>query len=125
MHLVHHQLRVSARVNNVIVNPTVVREWMKTLIKAINMEILYGPVAIYFDEMPGNIGSTAFAVIKTSHIALHTWNEETPGRLELDVYSCATFDIPTVLALIHDTFDAQEIRWTFDDREKERETWNN
>lgn len=124
MHLVHHQLRVSARIRDPFINETDAVSWIESLIETINMEKLYGPVAIYYDEMVGNVGMTAFAIIKTSHIVLHTWDEESPGRLELDIYSCAPFDFAEVLDLVAVSFGAVDLRWTFDNREEQRTEWN-
>ena len=39
--------------------------------------------------MPGNRGVTAFAIIETSHIAMHIWDEPNPALVQLDVYTCA------------------------------------
>lgn len=124
MHLVHHQLRVSARTLVELSDEKDAQSWISELIERINMEPLYGPVAIYYDEMEGNIGMTAFAIIKTSHIVLHTWNEEHPYRFELDIYSCAEFSVMDVLNLIDEYFNIQEAKWIFDDRELSRDWWN-
>ena len=57
------------------------------------MKVFIGPYAKYCN-MEGNEGTTVMAVIETSHICLHLW---TDGLLQLDVYSCAPFNIKTVL----------------------------
>ena len=59
------------------------------------MKELYGPVASYC-KMEGNRGITAFAIIETSHIAMHIWDESNPSLVQLDVYSCSDFDPITV-----------------------------
>lgn len=93
--LVHHHLVVRA---NITKDRSVdeINEWLKSLIECIGMNILHGPVTIYCDKV-GNAGTTSFAVIDTSHLALHTWIEEIPNMLQLDVYSCAKFNIDDVL----------------------------
>jgi len=44
----------------------------------------------------GNKGITGFAIIETSHIVLHTWDEDTPAILQLDVYTCSDLEIDLV-----------------------------
>ena len=66
---------------------------MLDLINAIDMKVFIGPYAKYCN-MEGNEGATVMAVIETSHICLHLWTE---GLLQLDVYSCAPFNVKTVL----------------------------
>ena len=46
--------------------------WMRYLIQDIDMKLLFGPIARYVD-VEGNEGLTAIAMIETSHIAMHIW----------------------------------------------------
>lgn len=78
------------------------------------MNVLYGPKSIYCLK-EGNAGMTAFAIIDTSHIVLHTWDEETPAVLQLDVYSCSQFEISTVLDAIK-KFSPTHVDYKFLDR---------
>ncbi len=99
--LVHHHLVVKSLVKNPPKDEETMEYWLKQLIKAIGMNILYGPKAIYsYKEF--NRGMTAFAIIDTSHIVLHSFDETDPADLQLDVYSCAEFSIDTI-------FDAMKI----------------
>jgi S-adenosylmethionine/arginine decarboxylase-like enzyme len=66
-------------------------EWFEDLVSSIKMKILSGPHVVYC-KMVGNQGFTGVCAIETSHIALHIWDEESPGRLELDVYTCSDLD---------------------------------
>ena len=93
--LKHKHLIVRATVNKPIVNKGKARSFLRSLIKKINMKELYGPVASYC-KMEGNRGITAFAIIETSHIAMHIWDESNPSLVQLDVYSCSDFDPITV-----------------------------
>ena len=79
------------------------------------MNILHGPVAKYCDS-PGNQGMTVFAVIETSHIVAHIWDEDTPAKLQLDVYSCKDFDINTVFEHIK-ILVPSNVQYKFLDRE--------
>jgi S-adenosylmethionine/arginine decarboxylase-like enzyme len=65
--------------------------WLQSLIGAIDMRVLHGPTAIYCNA-PGNRGMTAFAIIETSHVVLHSWDEPSPHVIQLDVYSCSDFN---------------------------------
>jgi len=64
--------------------------WMRYLIEDIDMKLLFGPIARYVD-IEGNEGLTAIAMIETSHISIHIWDEERPSLVQCDIYSCAEF----------------------------------
>lgn len=116
--LVHHLLVVNAKV---LYPPTCVEEivaWKKELIENIGMKILMGPYAVY-SEMTGNRGLTAVTIIETSHIALHVWDEESPATLRLDVYSCAEFDVQTILDAIEE-FYPFDVDYKFLDRTEDK-----
>jgi S-adenosylmethionine/arginine decarboxylase-like enzyme len=49
-------------------------DWMRDFVESIGMKILMGPFAKYLD-IPGNRGLTVAAIIETSHIVLHSWDE--------------------------------------------------
>jgi S-adenosylmethionine/arginine decarboxylase-like enzyme len=112
--LVHHLLVINARVNKPPVDPAFVDQWMTQLVKDINMKILSGPYSLYHD-MPGNRGLTSVTIIETSHIALHVWDEDSPGHMRLDVYSCAEFDIDTILRAL-EPFEPTYVDYKFLDR---------
>ena len=113
---IHHHLVIRA---NIASPPTEIDTigvdiWMGNLIRAIGMNILDGPRTIYCNKT-GNRGMTSSAIIDTSHIALHTWDEELPGMLQLDVYSCAAFDIFKIISHL-DIFNPTHIDYKFLDR---------
>lgn len=112
--LVHHLLVVNARIKDPPKDPEFITEWKKRLVEDIGMKILNGPHAMYHD-MPGNRGLTAVTIIETSHIALHVWDEDEPGVLRLDVYSCAEFKIDTILKAI-EQFNPTHVDYKFLDR---------
>lgn len=85
------------------------------LINRIDMKIMFGPKAQYC-VVPGNRGMTAFAIIETSHIALHSWDECEPAILQLDVYTCSDLVIEDVIASL-DIFEPTKIEYKFLDRE--------
>lgn len=114
--LVHKHLLVRAEVKAPIVNKNKAIKFLRTLIKAINMKAMYGPTASYC-KMKGNRGVTAFAIIETSHIAMHIWDEVNPALVQLDVYSCAEMDPNKVIEIIKQELDTVKIEYKFLDRE--------
>ena len=79
------------------------------------MKILMGPYAKYC-EMPGNRGLTVAAIIETSHVVMHTWDEMEPGIIQLDVYTCGALDTNVVFEFLRQ-FDPVKIDYKFLDRE--------
>ena len=78
-----------------------VLKWMKSLITKINMKLMHGPSISYINQK-GNRGTTCMALIETSHIVLHIWDENNPGLFQLDIYSCKDIEVNVVLlSLIH------------------------
>ena len=95
-----------------------ISDWVRNLIKEIDMKLLSGPYTMYVNEI-GNKGMTSVAIIETSHIALHIWDETNPGLMQLDVYSCADFSPQDVFDEVEKMFDTKKIEYKFLDREKE------
>ena len=95
-----------------------VSDWIRSLIKKIDMKLLAGPYTTYVKEK-GNKGMTSIAIIETSHIALHIWDEVNPGLMQLDVYSCANFDPQDVFDKVNELFQTIKMAYKFLDREKE------
>ena len=114
--LQHKHLLVKAEIANHISNPDLISSWVSDLVDAIKMKILYGPVSVYCNQV-GNQGITSFAIIETSHIALHTWNETTPATLQLDVYTCANLEVDEVFKAL-ELFQPVTLDYKFLDREQ-------
>lgn len=89
--------------------------WLKGLIERINMKTMFGPKAEYC-HVEGNRGMTAFAIIETSHIVLHTWDECQPAILQLDVYTCSDLEVQDVLDELG-WFQPTKVEYKFIDRE--------
>lgn len=113
--LVHKHLIVRAEVTNPPKDETLAKEYLKELIEDINMKILFGPEARYVD-IPGNRGLTCFAIIETSHIVMHTWDECEPAMIQLDVYTCGALDTDVVFDSLR-RFDVIKMDYKFLDRE--------
>ena len=95
-----------------------ISDWIRSLIRKIDMKLLAGPYTTYVNE-EGNKGMTSVAIIETSHIALHIWDEINPGLMQLDVYSCADFNPKDIFDKINELFKTIKIEYKFLDREKE------
>ena len=95
-----------------------ISDWIRSLIKKIDMKLLAGPYTTYVNEKD-NKGMTSVAIIETSHIALHIWDEVNPGLMQLDVYSCADFNPSDVFDKVNKLFQTLKLEYKFLDREKE------
>ena len=63
------------------------------------MNILSGPHVAYV-EKTGNRGLTGVAIIETSHVAVHIWDETNPALVQLDFYTCGTLDKDAIIKAI-------------------------
>ena len=116
MILVHKHLLIKAEVSEPIINTRKATFFLEKLISSINMKVMFGPVARYCN-MKGNRGVTAFAIIETSHVAMHIWDEVKPALVQLDVYSCTEMDPNKIINLIKDELKTVNIEYKFLDRE--------
>lgn len=116
MILVHKHLLVRAEVKKPIVKQKSAVLFLEKLIRTINMKSMFGPVARYCD-MKGNRGVTAIAIIETSHIAMHVWDEVNPALVQLDVYSCAEMNPKKIIQLLKEELDTISIEYKFLDRD--------
>lgn len=92
-----------------------VDRWFQGLIKDLKMNCLSGPHIKYVD-MPGNRGMTAVALIETSHIAMHVWDEVKPALIQLDVYTCGEMNLQTVFDRLN-YFEPTKVDYKYFDRE--------
>ena len=93
------------------------KTFLKNLVERIDMKIIQGPFASYVDK-PGNRGLTAIVMIETSHIAFHIWDEEDPGLMQFDLYTCGKLNLPSVLLAIGEQFKIISLDYNLFDREK-------
>ena len=113
---VHKHLIIRAEANRVPTDEEQLTEWLKEFIDSIHMKILMGPYDKYC-KMEGNRGITGIAVIETSHIAIHVWDEPNPALMQIDVYSCAEFDVDTIANKIKSDFDVVKLDYKYLNRE--------
>ena len=114
--LVHKHLIVRAEAIKPPKDEDQLKEWMKEFVDSINMKIFMGPYVKYCN-MEGNRGITAVAIIETSHIAMHIWDEVSPALMQFDVYSCGEFNIEDICNKIKKDFDIEKIEYKFLNRE--------
>jgi len=113
---VHKHLIIRAEANKVPTDEEQLTEWLKDFIDYIDMKILMGPYVKYC-KMEGNRGITGIAVIETSHIAIHVWDEPNPALMQIDVYSCAEFDPYVIADKIKNDFDVVKLDYKYLNRE--------
>ncbi len=112
----HKHLLVNAKVNDPIKSEDEAIEFLKDLVRAINMKIIKGPFASYV-EAEGNRGLTAIVMIETSHIAFHIWDEPSPALLQFDLYTCGMLDQKAVLNTLKSKFAVTGYDYVLLDRE--------
>ena len=110
---VHKHLIIRAEANKVPTDEEILIHWLKEFIDFIGMKILMGPYVKYC-KMEGNRG---IAVIETSHIAIHVWDEPVPALMQMDVYSCADFDPYKIANKIKEDFEIIKIDYKYLNRE--------
>ena len=113
---VHKHLIIRAEANKVPTDEEQLTEWLKAFIDSIDMKILMGPYVKYCN-VEGNRGITGIAVIETSHIAIHVWDEPNPALMQIDVYSCAEFDVDQIAEKIKQDFDVVKLDYKYLNRE--------
>ena len=113
---VHKHLIIRAEANKVPTDEKQLTEWLKDFIDYIDMKILMGPYVKYCN-VEGNRGITGIAVIETSHIAIHVWDEPNPALMQIDVYSCAEFDVDEIAEKIKQDFDVVKLDYKYLNRE--------
>jgi S-adenosylmethionine/arginine decarboxylase-like enzyme len=111
----HKHLLIRAEVNKPPASEEHIIFWLKNLIKKIDMKILAGPYATKVTKK-GNAGITGVAIIETSHVVIHTWDENNPGLIQLDVYSCKDFKKSDILECLEE-FETVQVDYKYFDRE--------
>ena len=114
--LVHKHLIVRAEVYRPPMDEKFLTSWLNQFIEKIGMKVMMGPYVKY-SNMVGNRGITGAAIIETSHIVMHIWDEVSPALMQFDVYSCGEFDPETICNKIDEDFTVHKIEYKFLDRE--------
>ena len=111
----HKHIMIRAFVRNPIKGEPEAIEFLENLVQAVNMKIIKGPFASYVDK-PGNRGLTAMVMIETSHCAFHIWDEQEPGLLQFDLYTCGELDREVFFSALQGFFDIESGDWKLYDR---------
>ncbi len=114
----HLQQIIIGQVTKPPTDVEVVKQFMRDLVESIGMKRLIEPQAIYVEAV-GNRGMTSCVLIETSHIAWHVWDEETPGLLQFDLYTCGELVPDQVLDIVKDFFGLSNYSVKVFDRAKE------
>ena len=114
--LVHKHLIIRAEAIRPPTDEKKLTEWFKEFIESISMKIMMGPYVKYC-HMKGNRGITGIAVIETSHIVMHVWDEPHPALMQCDIYSCGEFNHTEICKKIMDDFDIHKIEYKYLNRE--------
>jgi S-adenosylmethionine/arginine decarboxylase-like enzyme len=114
--LVHKHLIVRAEVYRPPMDEKFLTNWLNEFIEKIGMKVMMGPYVKY-SNMIGNRGITGAAIIETSHIVMHIWDEVSPALMQFDVYSCGEFNPETICNKIDEDFAVHKIEYKFLDRE--------
>jgi S-adenosylmethionine/arginine decarboxylase-like enzyme len=114
--LEHKHIIIRATVNKPPKDVNLIKTWVRNLVEKLNMKPLGDTVAVYVDK-EGNRGLTCLQAIDTSHIAFHSWDEDNPAIVQLDVYTCGRLNKQTVFDSL-ETFEPIEINYLTLDRER-------
>jgi S-adenosylmethionine/arginine decarboxylase-like enzyme len=91
-HLNHKHVIFKAKLSNPPTTELQIHRWIEAIVPEIGMEFFMGPY-VKKSDLEGNKGITGVAIITTSHICLHTFdNDDGTSDLQLDVYSCKCFE---------------------------------
>lgn len=112
----HKHLLVNAKVASPIKKVEQGEEFLRSLVKHIDMKILQGPFCSYV-WTEGNRGLTGIVLIETSHIAFHIWDEPQKPLLQFDLYTCGSLNHQLVLDIIKARFGVMTMEWVLFDRE--------
>jgi len=110
----HKHLLVDAILKNPPRDAAVVEDWLRRLVKNVDMEIFMEPQAKYCDD-PLNAGVTGTVVITTSHASVHVWSEVPEPYAKFDLYSCKDFQVEDFLEMVKE-FSPSEVSFTVIDR---------
>jgi S-adenosylmethionine/arginine decarboxylase-like enzyme len=114
----HLQQIIIGQVTKPPTDVDVVKQFMCYLVESIGMKRLIEPQAVYVEAV-GNRGMTSCVLIETSHIAWHVWDEQTPGLLQFDLYTCGELVPNQVLDIVKDFFGLTNYSVKVFDRAKE------
>ena len=114
--LEHKHILIRANVKRPPIQIDTIKACVRNLVNELGMKPLGETVAVYVDKK-GNRGLTCIQAIETSHIAFHSWDEDIPFVIQLDVYTCSKLNKEIVFKAL-DEFEPIKIDYLTLDREK-------
>lgn len=105
----HKHLIIDATIVNPPKDEQAMKAFLVAIIESIGMTLAKltndqsNPIAWYCDEQ-GNEGMTAGAILTTSHVVLHVWDNVSPAELHFDLYSCSDFDPQEIANILSEKF---------------------
>jgi len=114
--LEHKHLIVRAEAYEPPMDEGYLADWLTKFIAEIGMKVMMGPYVKYCN-MKGNRGITGAAIIETSHIVMHVWDECEPALMQFDVYTCGQLNPKNIIDKIKKDFNICKIEYKFLDRE--------
>ena len=106
----HNQLLINGFSDTPPTDEAFIKQWMEDLVKQIDMKIIQGPYTAYVTK-EGNRGLTAIVMIETSQIALHVWDEDNPGMIQFDLYTCSTLPVKDVIKNLESNLGLKDYRY--------------
>jgi S-adenosylmethionine/arginine decarboxylase-like enzyme len=105
----HNQLLVNGVSDNPPIGEEELKQWLRDLVRDIDMKIVMGPMAFYVTK-EGNRGVTAIVGIETSHIAIHVWDEPVPALIQFDLYTCSHLPVDLILEKLKKDFGLRDYK---------------
>ena len=92
---------------SILIDEKLLKKWLKEFPPKINMTLIdveNNPViySCYSPKNPENYGYSGFCLLHESHVSIHCWPIE--ATLDIDVFSCYTFNTDKTLNLIVNFF---------------------
>lgn len=110
-HWGYHLLLDISGCNEEIKDKGAIIEFIKDLVKAIDMKAVGEPVVKDFAEGTPLGGFSAMQLIETSSITMHLVNSSMTAYL--DVFSCKDFDTKAAVDLVKERFGAKNVKQRF------------
>ena len=115
-HLNHIHLLVTAWVDTPPMTADAGTDWLRELVDIIDMQILMNAQAIFCEDL-GNEGVTGIVGLTTSHASFHSWHDAPRPFINIDVYSCRSFDTDAVFEHLRKEWGMHEASFMLIDRE--------
>ncbi len=114
MPLDHKHLLLTATVARPLVDVVATKDWLVRLVAALGMKVAAGPIAHYCTAQDNN-GITGAVCIETSHCSIHVWDQAEVPFAQMDVYSCAAFEVDDVIPFVME-MEPYHYQWVLVDR---------